>query len=209
VYYGAVATEARAVEGQDVFVIGAGNSAGQTAIHLAKYAASVTMLVRGPSLHSSMSKYLITEIGKTANIVVSPATEIIDGSGSDGLETLTLRHRPSGITEVVPASALFVMIGAEPHTQWLGDSVARDDEGFILTGNECSASHCWQLERPPHPLETSMPGVFAAGDVRHRSVKRVASAIGEGAIAVHLLHDYLQTALRRPGILGNRARPAP
>jgi len=199
VYYGAVATEARAVEGQDVFVIGAGNSAGQTAIHLSKYAASVTMVVRGPSLRGSMSEYLVTEIGKTGNIVVSLSTEIIDGSGRDCLETLTLRHRQNGSTEVVAASALFVMVGAEPHTQWLEDSVARDDEGFILTGQECSESHRWQLERPPRLLETSMPAVFAAGDVRRGSVKRVASAIGEGAIASQLLHEYLQTLLRRQG----------
>jgi thioredoxin reductase (NADPH) len=195
VFYGAAAAEARATLGQDVFVIGAGNSAGQAALHLAKHAKSVTMLVRGPGLHPSMSEYLITEIGKTANIAVRPATEAIDGGGRGSLETLTLRHRPTGATEVVPASALFVMIGTEPHTQWLEGSVARDPRGFVLTGRDLSPAgqrpESWPLTRPPLLLETSIPGVFAAGDVRHRSVKRVASAIGEGAIAVQLLHEYL------------------
>jgi thioredoxin reductase (NADPH) len=196
VFYGAAGAEARATVGHDVFVVGAGNSAGQAAIHLARYAASVTMVVRGPGLHASMSEYLVTEISKTANIAVRPATEIIDGGGRGSLETLTLRNRTSGVTDVVPASALFVMIGTEPHTQWLEGSVAREGSGFILTGRDLYRAGQlpadWPLERPPLLLETSMPGVFAAGDVRHRSVKRVASAIGEGAIAVQLLHQYLQ-----------------
>jgi len=194
VYYGAAAAEARASEGRHVFVIGAANSAGQAAIHLAKYAASVTMLHRGPNLHGSMSEYLITEIRNTANIVVRPATEVIDGGGRGSLQTLTLRHRPAGTTEVVSASALFVMIGTEPHTEWLEGSLARDAEGFILTGEDLHSlnePHRWPLERPPLLLETSMPGVFAAGDVRHRSIKRVATATGEGACAVQLLHQYL------------------
>jgi thioredoxin reductase (NADPH) len=196
VFYGAASVEARATVGQDVYVVGAGNSAGQAAIHLARYAASVTLVARGPGLHASMSEYLVTEISKTANIAVRPATEIIDGGGRGSLETLTLRNRTSGVTEVVPASALFVMIGTEPHTQWLERSVARDGRGFILTGRDLYRAGQlpagWPLGRPPLLLETSMPGVFAAGDVRHRSVKRVASAIGEGAIAVQLLHQYLQ-----------------
>jgi thioredoxin reductase (NADPH) len=195
VYYGGAAAEARACQGQDVFVTGAGNSAGQAAISLAKYAASVTIVVRGDSLRSSMSQYLITEIAKTGNIAVRPGTEIIDGGGRGSLQTLTLRHRRTGATEVVPASALFVMIGTEPHTQWLQDSVARDNQGFILTGPDLLTAgqpQRWPLERPPLLLETSMPGVFAAGDVRHRSVKRVATAIGEAAVAVQLLQQYLQ-----------------
>jgi thioredoxin reductase (NADPH) len=195
VFYGAAGAEARATAGQEVFVIGAGNSAGQAALHLAKHAASVTMVVRGLGLRPSMSEYLVTEIGKTANIAVRPTTEVVSGGGRGSLETLTLRHRPSGTTEAVPASALFVMIGTEPRTQWLEGSVARDARGFILTGRDLSPAGQpppgWPLQRPPLLLETSIPGVFAAGDVRHRSVKRVASAIGEGAIAVQLLHEYL------------------
>jgi thioredoxin reductase (NADPH) len=196
VYYGGAAAQARACQDQDLFVIGAGNSAGQAAISLARYAASVTIVVRGDSLHDSMSEYLITEIAKTGNIAVRPATEIIDGGGRGSLQTLTLQYRRTGATEVVPASALFVMIGTEPHTDWLEDSVARDREGFILTGRDlvmAGQAHHWPLERPPLLLETSMPGVFAAGDVRHRSAKRVATAIGEGALAVQLLHEYLQS----------------
>jgi thioredoxin reductase (NADPH) len=195
VYYGSAAAETRACEGQHVFVIGAGNSAGQAAISVAKYAASVTLLVRGHDLHDSMSQYLITETCKTGNITVRPATEIIDGGGRGRLETLTLRHRQTGATEVVPASVLFVMIGTEPHTDWLEDSVARDDQGFILTGPDLATAdqaRRWPLERPPLLLETSMPGVFAAGDVRHQSAKRVTTAIGEGALAIQLLHQHRQ-----------------
>ena len=195
VYYGGVAAEARACQNQDVVVIGAGNSAGQAAISLARYAASVTLVVRGHGLQDSMSQYLITEIAKTGNIAVRPATEIIDGGGLGTLQTLTVRHRKTGTTEVMPAAALFVMIGTEPHTQWISGSVARDDQGFIITGPDLATAgqaHRWPLERPPLLLETSMPGVFATGDVRYRSVKRVATAIGEGALAVQLLHQYLQ-----------------
>jgi thioredoxin reductase (NADPH) len=195
VYYGGPVAEERACQDQDVVITGAGNSAGQAAISLAKYAASVTLLVRGHGLHDSMSQYLITEIAKTGNIAVRPATEIIDGGGRGSLQTLTLQHRQTGANEVMPASALFAMIGTEPHTEWLADSVARDDQGFILTGPDlltAGQSHRWPLQREPLLLETSMPGVFAAGDVRHQPVKRVATAIGEGALAVQLLHQYLQ-----------------
>jgi len=201
VFYGAAGGEAQAVTGQDVYVIGAGNSAGQAAIHLARYAASVTMVVRGPGLGATMSTYLVTEISKTANIHIRPATEVIDGHGRCSLETLTLCHRPSGATETVPAAALFVMIGAEPRTTWLAGSVLRDSRGFILTGRDLDrrdlyrhgeSADGWTLARPPLLLETSMPGVLAAGDVRHRSIKRVASAVGEGAIAIQLAHEFLQ-----------------
>ena len=182
--------------GQDVYVIGGGNSAGQAAIHLARYAASVTMVVRGPGLATSMSSYLVSEISETANISVRPATEVIDGRGRCSLETLTLRHRTSGVTDTVPAAALFVMIGAEPRTAWLEGSVQRDDRGFLLTGRDLHQAGKpvggWPLDRPPLLLETSMPGVFAAGDVRHRSIKRVASAVGEGATAIQLVHEYFQ-----------------
>ena len=196
VFYGAASAEARAMAGRHVCVVGAGNSAGQAALHLARYAASVTLAVRGQDLRASMSEYLITEISKTASIAVRTGTEVIDGRGRGSLQILTLRDRASGATEVVTVSALFVMIGAEPRTEWLEGSVERDRHGFILTGPDLYQARQrpagWPLERPPLLLETSVPGVFAAGDVRHRSVKRVASAVGEGAIAIQLLHEYLQ-----------------
>jgi thioredoxin reductase (NADPH) len=196
VFYGAAAAEARAMAGGDVYVIGAGNSAGQAAIHLARYAATVTMVVRGPDLSATMSRYLVTEISKTANIGVRLTTEVTGAWGQCSLEALTLTDRASGATETVPAAGLFVMIGAEPRTGWLPPGIGRDDQGFILTGRDLrpagQQSAGWPLGRPPLLLETSVPGVFAAGDVRHRSVKRVASAVGEGAIAIQLVHEYLR-----------------
>ena len=196
VFYGAAGAEARAMQGREVFVVGAGNSAGQAAMHLSRYAASVTMLVRGSSLRASMSEYLVSEIEQAPNIQVRLGTEVVDGSGSGRLETLTLRSRVDASTEVVSASALFLLIGAEPRTGWLAGSVARDDHGYVLTGQDLLASGdvspAWPLQRPPMLLETSMPGVFAAGDVRHRSIKRVAAAAGEGSTAVQLVHEYLR-----------------
>ena len=200
VFYGAAGSEARAMQGRHVCVIGAGNSAGQTAMHLAKYADSVTMLVRGESLATSMSEYLITEIEQKPNISVRPGVEVVGGEGEGHLEAVTVRDRSTGETERVPASALFVLIGGEPHTEWLKGSIERDPKGYILTGNDLlrdgQPPASWPLPRPPLLLETSLPGVFAAGDVRHGSVKRVASAVGEGAIAVQLLHQYLAEAPR-------------
>jgi thioredoxin reductase len=197
VFYGAAGAEARAMAGQDVYVVGAGNSAGQAALHLARYAATVTMVVRGADLDATMSSYLVTEISKTDNIRVRLATEVTGGHGQCSLETLTLRDRASGAADTVPAAALFVMIGAEPRTGWLPDSIGRDEEGFILTGRNLQRAGKlpadWPFGRPPLQLETSIPGVFAAGDVRHRSIKRVASAVGEGATAIQLVHEYLRT----------------
>jgi thioredoxin reductase (NADPH) len=194
VFYGATGAEARAMQGLDVYVVGAGNSAGQAALHLARYAHLVTMLVRGDSLATSMSEYLITEIDKTPNVDVRLRTEVVDGGGQGYLDTLTLRTRGSDASQVMPASALFVLIGAEPHTQWLPGSVERDNRGFIRTGGDLlrdgEPPPGWTPTRPPLLLETSIPGVFAVGDVRHRSVKRVASAVGEGAIAIQLVHEY-------------------
>jgi thioredoxin reductase (NADPH) len=196
VFYGAASAEARAMAGQDVYVTGAGNSAGQAALHLARYTATVTMVVRGADLGATMSSYLVTEISKTDNVRVRLATEVTGGHGQCSLETLTLRDRASGAADTVPAAALFVMIGAEPRTAWLPDSVGRDEEGFILTGRNLQRAGKlpadWPFERPPLLLETSIPGVFAAGDVRHRSIKRVASAVGEGATAIQLVHEYLR-----------------
>jgi thioredoxin reductase (NADPH) len=195
VFYGATGAEAQAMRGLDVYVVGAGNSAGQAALHLAKYAHQVTMLVRGDSLAVGMSEYLTTEIDKTPNADVRLHTEVVDGGGQSYLETLTLRTKDTDTTQLVPASALFVLIGAEPHTQWLPGSLDRDDHGFVRTGRDLlhggQPPPGWPLARSPLLLETSIPGVFAAGDVRHRSVKRVASAVGEGAIAIQLVHEYL------------------
>ena len=194
VFYGAAGAEARAMQGRDVVVVGGGNSAGQAAVHLARYARSVTMLVRGPSLAATMSTYLITEITGHPAISVRVRTEIVDGGGSGGLETLTVVDHTTGRPATIPATALFVLIGAEPHTDWLAGTVARDPQGYLLTGQlagTAGADPAWPLERPPMLLETSVPGVFAAGDVRSRSIKRVAAAVGEGATAVRLVHAYL------------------
>jgi thioredoxin reductase (NADPH) len=182
------------MEGQDVFVVGAGNSAGQAALHLARYAASVTVVARGPDLAASMSDYLVRELDEAPNVAVRLRTQVVDGLGGHRLEGLALRRRDNGVTEEVPAAALFVMIGGEPRTDWLA-GVERDNRGYILTGHDLLGPNGrpagWPLRRPPLLLETSIPGVFAAGDVRHRSVKRVASAVGEGAVAVQLVHQYL------------------
>lgn len=195
VFYGGGVTEAPAMVGQHVFVAGAGNSAGQAAIHLAKYAKQVSMLVRGSTLTSSMSDYLIKEIEATKNIDVLFRTAVVDGHGTQRLERLVLQHNGSEEHRTVPAAALFVLIGAQPHTAWLPPNIRRDDRGFILTGADLlqDADSAAPLDRPPLLLETSVPGVFAAGDVRSGSVKRVASAVGEGGIAIQSVHRYLDT----------------
>jgi thioredoxin reductase (NADPH) len=193
VFYGTAVGESRAMRDQDVFIVGAGNSAGQAAMHLATHARTVTLVIRGDSLAKSMSVYLVRAIGSTPNIIVRHRTEVVGCDGDGRLERLTLADRAAGTVERVPAAALFVMIGGEPHTQWLPDDVARDRQGYLVTGREIreGSPARWPLGRDPMPLETSMPGVFAAGDVRKGSIKRVASAVGEGATAVRLVHEYL------------------
>jgi thioredoxin reductase (NADPH) len=198
VFYGAAGSEARAMDGCAVFVTGAGNSAGQAAIHLASHAASVTMLVRADTLAKSMSDYLIQKIQAAPNIFVRLHTEAVGGQGARRLEQLTLRDSRSRATHTVPAAALFVLIGAQPPTQWLQQTIECDRRGYVLTGRDLAAAGpaaSWPLARPPPFLETSLPGVFAAGHVRHRSVKRVASAVGEDAIAIQLTHEYLAEEL--------------
>jgi thioredoxin reductase (NADPH) len=194
VFYGASTIEAQAVAGQPVFVIGGGNSAGQAALHLAKYAEQVTILVRSHSLAASMSDYLVRQIDNAANVHVRYRSEVAGGGGDRRLEHVLIRDRDSGRTESLPAAGLFILIGAQPFTGWLPDAIARDQWGFILTGLD-AAPH-WPLPRAPFPFETTMRGVFAVGDVRHGSVKRVASAVGEGSVAIRLVHDYLALALQ-------------
>jgi len=195
VFYGAAGSELTAMEGRNVFVVGAGNSAGQTTLSLARYARQVTMVVRGDSLERSMSEYLIREIEATPNIAVRLRTEVSDGHGSEHLEALTLHDKQHDRTGQVPADALFVLIGGEPRTQWLPETIQLE-WGYILTGRDVvrDGSHPsrWPLDRAPLPLETSVPGVFAIGDARNRSIKRVASAVGDGATAVRLVHEYLE-----------------
>jgi thioredoxin reductase (NADPH) len=188
VFYGAAGTEARALRGEHVFVVGAGNSAGQAALHLARFAASVTIVAIEHDLGERMSDYLVQQLLATPNVHLRLHHEVVDGHGRRRLEGLTLRDRDTGATQEVDASALFVLIGAEPRTDWLHGAVERDHGGYVLTGRDLAG---WPLRRGPLLLETSVPGVFAAGDVRYRSVKRVASAVGEGAIAVQLVHEYL------------------
>jgi len=196
VYYGSALTEATACLGQDVYVVGGANSAGQAALYLARSAKSVTLLVRGPSLEKSMSYYLIKRIADIPNITVRTCTEVTGASGEDHLEGLTLRDTATGTTETVDAQWLYLFIGAEPLTGWLDGVVVRDTRGFVVAGPDLSAGgerpRGWPLDRMPYYLETSVPGVFVAGDARAESAKRVASAVGEGAMAVMLVHRYLE-----------------
>lgn len=196
VYYGSALTEAASCQGHDVYIVGGANSAGQAAMYLARGAKSVTLLVRGPSLAASMSYYLIQQINEAENISVRTGTVVDAAHGSDHLEQLTLRDTETGATELVDAQWMFVFIGAAPLTDWLDGAVLRDERGFILAGPDLSADGKppagWELDRSPYHLETNIPGVFVAGDARAESAKRVASAVGEGAMAVMLVHRYLE-----------------
>jgi len=194
VYYGANAGDAAQCEGDEVYVVGAANSAGQAALNLSRFAKRVVLVVRGGDLGASMSSYLVSRIEAMPSIEVRLRSQVVAARGDGHLESLTLADRDSGATEEVPTSWLFVFIGAAPRTDWLGAAVARDEHGFVLTGPERLAGlGPWPLPRPPYALETSVPGVFAAGDVRLDSMKRVASAVGEGSMAVQLVHRYLAT----------------
>ena len=193
VFYGSALTEAANCANQDVYIVGGANSAGQAAVYLARGARSVTLLVRAPSLESSMSYYLIQQIAAVPNISVRSCTEVVGAAGDEHLEQLILRDNTTGQTETVNAQFLFVFIGAAPRTAWLGDEIARDEKGFVITGRALRNASQWPLARDPFLLETSVPGVFAAGDVRLDSMKRVAAAVGEGAMAVALVHQYLET----------------
>jgi len=193
IYYGAALVEAASCKDEEVYVVGAANSAGQAALHFARYACKVTMLVRGPGLSATMSKYLIDEIARTSNIVLEPYTQVVEAFGEERLEALSLMG-PRG-EDRVKASSLFVFIGAAPGTAWLPPAILRDEYGFVLSGADLRTDgglpSGWGQLREPFLLEASVPGVFVAGDVRHGSVKRVASAVGEGSIAVQFAHQYL------------------
>jgi thioredoxin reductase (NADPH) len=205
VFYGASISEAQGIAGESVYIVGAGNSAGQAAVNLARYAARVTLLVRGTSLAVSMSDYLISAIEGAENIDILLNTEVIEGQGEGRLAGLTLRDRKTGETKSVEAAALFILIGARPRTEWLPDQIVRDEWGFVVTGPDLLQPPdrgAWKLERPPLPYETSVPGVFAVGDARSGSVKRVAAATGEGSVVVQHVHRYVTsiaaTAIANP-----------
>jgi thioredoxin reductase (NADPH) len=197
VFYGSTATEAPSCLDQEVYIVGGANSAGQAAVHFARYAKQVHLLIRGGDLTASMSRYLIDQIDRIDQVVVHPHTVVAAGAGTDHLERLTLADSRTGETREVDASWLFIFIGAQPRTDWLDGVLVRDARGFVVTGPDLVAGGRrppgWPLARDPYHLETSLPGVFAAGDVRAESVKRVASAVGEGAMAVSLVHRYLES----------------
>ncbi|MBR8839939.1 MAG: FAD-dependent oxidoreductase [Stigonema ocellatum SAG 48.90 = DSM 106950] len=200
VYYGAAQTEALTCQGEDVYIIGGANSAGQAAMYFSKYARQVTMLVRGESLTKSMSQYLIEQIAETPNITVQTHSSVVEAKGETSLEAIVIENAIAGEIETVPATSLFIFIGAVPRTEWLDGVVERDERGFVITGPDLpsgarrAGTHRpkgWRLDRSPYLLETNIPGVFAVGDVRHGSIKRVASGVGEGSICVQFVHQYL------------------
>jgi thioredoxin reductase (NADPH) len=194
VYYGAARSDAAHAHGSEVFLIGAGNSAGQAAIFFSGHARSVTLVVRGESLAASMSQYLVEQIGTKANIRVETRSEVVAAHGDEQLEAIEVADRRTGTTSRREATALFVMIGADADTGWLPSEIARDEHGFVLTGTDATKTGHWNSDREPFGLETSAPGIFAVGDVRSGSVKRVASAVGEGGIAIALVHRHLQAS---------------
>jgi thioredoxin reductase (NADPH) len=206
VFYGAATSEGRGLDQEEVYVVGGGNSAGQTAMHLCRYARRVTMLVRGPDLSRTMSRYLRDTIAATTNIDVRLGTEVVGGGGTPRLAHLTFRECATGVTEEAEAAALFILIGTHPHTDWLPGEIERDEGGYLLTGRDLvedgPGGGGWPLQREPLGFETSMPRVFAVGDVRANSIKRVASAVGEGSVLVTQIHQLLadQPAVAQPAI---------
>jgi thioredoxin reductase (NADPH) len=191
-------TEAITCRDEDVYVVGGANSAGQAAMHLSKYARHVTMLVRAPGLSSTMSQYLIDQIEATPNITVRRNATVVEAHGESHLEAITVANASAETRESLPTKSLFIFIGALPHTEWLAGKLERDEYGFIISGpdllregRKSSGARKWSLEREPFLLETSEPGIFVAGDVRRGSIKRVASSVGEGSIAVQFIHQYL------------------
>ncbi len=208
VFYGGTASEAHGLSGRDAYIAGGANSAGEAALYLARFARSVTLVVRAQSLEAGMSHYLVREVEATPNVEVCTATAVVGGGGEGRLQELVLRQSATGEESTVAADALFVLIGARPHTDWLPGEVARDGGGFLLTGEELPPGDEWPLERRPFSLETSMPGVLAAGDVRHASVKRVASAVGEGSIAIQLVQSLFAYERLHSGRPTEAAAPA-
>ena len=192
-FYGAARTEAAGMQGRDVILVGGGNSAGQAAVFFSEYANSVRILIRGESLDASMSRYLIDELARRPNVQVRAGGEIMRFDGDVRLERVTIRNRVDGSLEDVAADAVFIFIGADAETDWLPEQVVRDERGYVCTGRDVAdlMPDAWPLERDPYLLETSVPGIFAAGDVRHGSIKRVASGVGEGSIAIAFVHEHL------------------
>ena len=195
IYYGAAMTEAMSTTGEDVYVVGGANSAGQAAMHFSRYARRVVMLVRGSSLASSMSQYLINQLKTTPNIQIEYNTSVVEAHGEDRLEAISIRCHETNEINKVPTNSLFIMIGAAPNTDWLAGIVERDERGFIYSGPQLTRDgkrpNGWKLDREPGLLETNVPGIFVVGDVRHGSVKRVASGVGEGSVAISFVHQYL------------------
>jgi thioredoxin reductase (NADPH) len=196
IYFGAAITEASSCRNEDIYIVGGANSAGQAAVYFSEVARSVKMIVRGASLSKSMSHYLVERIQSIPNISVILNAEVVEAKGQDHLQEITVRHFDTGVTETFPAAAMFIFIGAEPHTEWLNGIVCRDDKGFLLTGADPMKNQKrpvgWNLDRDPYLLETNVPGVFAVGDVRDGAVRRVANSVGEGSVVLYFIHQYLR-----------------